>query len=170
MHFSSLLSVLAFVIKLKIASSAPNLDPNGETLLWNPVNLANFKESTNLLPSDSTSQLLGTKLNPDTPVLEPIENSVASSQPQYGDSSANLGTEKASPAVLPSQLLAKVELNCRKGMLAFCCFGVPYLDFFGNVNVPLCIGCNKPVSFFCLSPSQSLESNRGKDADQNLGS
>lgn len=178
MPFTSFLFLCAFSISLSLASPVrddSSLDQNDATLFEDPVNLEILKESANQPPltasnSQSTSQLLATKLNFDTNVIEPIEKFGGNPQQPYGDPSANLGTNMAPFASPPNQEPAvsnppdavsqphglvgeKISFTpaCDPDLLdLYCCFGEEYFDK-GKRYVGLCIACKNPISFLFFS-------------------
>lgn len=44
--------------------------------------------------------------------------------------------------------------NCAPGLRPYCSYGIPYLDFHGNIFVPRTFPCRKSSSSYYLSPSQ----------------
>lgn len=187
MRFSSLPILLVFSIKSTFASPVgddPNLDQNDATLVSNPVNL---EQSTNQ-PSpnndypQSTSQLLATKLNPDTSFLEQTEDFVETPQQPYSDSSANMRTNKSPFASPPSQQPAvsippdtdfhslpvspprgvvpekvsfrQTEPECTPPWWLYCCYGDEDYDRFGNRIIHGCFPCKSHLSFFYGSTTQ----------------
>lgn len=186
MQISLLPFLFAFSIKLTLSNPVrddPNLETNDAMLIGNPVNLDIFKGPDNQPPPDtdyslSTSQLLAAKLNPDTPALGPVENSVPTPQQTYGDPSANLGTNKFPPVLPPSQQLAgnnppdtnfysrlvspslgfisptaplRIGPECTPPSELYCCYGEEFYVL-GRQFVSACFSCNNPSP----SPSASL--------------
>lgn len=187
MRFFSLPILLVFSIKSTFATPVGDdstLDQYDATPILNPVNI---EQSTNQ-PSpnndypQSTSQLLATKLNPDTSFLEQTEDFMETPQQPYGDSSANIQTNKSPFASPPSQrpavsILPDIDFQslpvspsrdvvpekvsfrqpkpqCPPPWWLYCCFGDENRDRLGNKIVRGCFPCKSHLSFFFVFTPQ----------------